>query len=72
MIYTRVHCPTLVVTSQDSRARFDELPRFAKWRDHFTALTLPRLDLGEEADCAPLADSMRTFWDGPGRRSMVC
>jgi pimeloyl-ACP methyl ester carboxylesterase len=71
-IYTRVHCPTLIVTTQDAAARFDELPRFVKWRDHFSALELPRLDLTAEHDSANVAEAMRAFWDGPGRRSRVC
>jgi hypothetical protein len=71
-IYTRVHCPTLVVTSKQAQSRFHELPRFVKWRDHFSALELEQLDLSAERDGAELAEAMRMFWDGPGRRSRVC
>jgi pimeloyl-ACP methyl ester carboxylesterase len=71
-IYTRVHCPTLVVSASSGRARFHELPRFVKWRDHFSALELPNMDLTRDHDSAVIAEAMRAFWDGPGRRSRVC
>lgn len=71
-IYTRVHCPTLVVTSHEMQANFHELPRFVKWRDHFSALELEQLDLSADRDSATLAEAVRAFWDGPGRRSRVC
>ncbi|HEX6243850.1 MAG TPA: alpha/beta fold hydrolase [Polyangiales bacterium] len=71
-IYTRVHCPTLIVSASSARARFQELARFVKWRDHFSALELPHVDLSSDHDGAVIAEAMRAFWDGPGRRSRVC
>lgn len=60
-IYTRVHCPTLVVTSASSPERYGQLARFVKWREHFTSVELPRVELGTRLGAAQLADLLCGF-----------
>lgn len=60
-IYTRVHCPTLVVTSARSSRRYGQLARFVKWRDHFFAEQLPHLDLTTRRGAAQVAEAAYGF-----------
>jgi pimeloyl-ACP methyl ester carboxylesterase len=69
-IYTRVHRPTLILTTQPAE-RFGELARFVKWRDHFSAQRLSPLDLGTRAGTEGVVEALRDFWAGPARPSRV-
>lgn len=60
-IYTRVHCPTLIVTSAASSRRYGQLARFVKWRDHFFAEQLPQLDLTTRRGAAHVAETVYGF-----------
>jgi pimeloyl-ACP methyl ester carboxylesterase len=60
-IYTRVHCPTLVLTSQHNARKFGELARFVKWREHFSTQALPELGLATRRGSAAIVAALHDF-----------
>jgi pimeloyl-ACP methyl ester carboxylesterase len=63
-IYTRVHCPTLVVRPRGAKTGFGSLDTFVKWREHFAVAQVDDASLLHAASAKEVEDELRTFWLG--------
>jgi pimeloyl-ACP methyl ester carboxylesterase len=62
-VYTRVHCPTLIVRGEREQQRFGSLSLFVKWRDHFQAERVQDASLLHDQSAQDVAQRMRDFWE---------
>jgi len=63
-VYTRVHCPTLILYADDSKPRYGSLETFVKWHEFFSAEKVSDTDLTETRTAKLLVPKLRSFWDG--------
>lgn len=61
-VYTRVHCPVLVVHAGDARRGFGSLASFVKWREHFSTASVADASLLNAASAAEMERKLREFW----------
>jgi pimeloyl-ACP methyl ester carboxylesterase len=61
-VYTRVHCPTLVLHAREKRTRFGALARFVRWREHYQAAELPSTRLGDWRAVQALTGTLLSFF----------
>lgn len=62
-VYTRVHCPTLIVRGEQDTQRYGSLDIFVKWREFFHAEQVADASLLYEDSAQHVADRMRSFWE---------
>lgn len=62
-VYTRVHCPTLVLHERTRRARYGMLARFVRWRDHYRETELASLNLHDRPASARIASTLALFFE---------
>jgi pimeloyl-ACP methyl ester carboxylesterase len=61
-VYTRVHCPALVLYAGDARPGFGSLALFVKWREHFSAEQIADASLLHAASAGEIERRLRGFW----------
>jgi pimeloyl-ACP methyl ester carboxylesterase len=61
-VYTRVHCPALVLHAGDARPGFGSLASFVKWREHFSAEQVADTSLLHAASAEAIERKLRAFW----------
>jgi len=61
-VYTRVHCPTLILHANGARPGFGSLESFVKWREHLAAEQIEDASLQHAAGAAEIEGRLRAFW----------
>jgi pimeloyl-ACP methyl ester carboxylesterase len=61
-VYTRVHCPTLILHGRNEQSGFGSLACFVKWHEYFSAQQMDGTSVVHEPSAQDIERALRAFW----------
>jgi len=69
-VYTRVHCPTLILYADEAKPHYGSLDTFVKWHEYFDAHKVDDANPSHDASVQQLLPQMHAFWQRVGEREI--